>query len=223
MRISNLERALTAAAENGQAAVVSTLLAFATQQGVDASGFITRWTVNKIIKGGHAAVFKALVSADPNVANFPLGFGRYPLEEAVRLGQADVVVTLLELGAAPSHPVQAKPCFSLLSLAGINRGPRMTKLLLEHGLRVAHSGALHTAARWGRLDTMRLLIEHGADLEETRPGWSNWTPMHFAAARGEVEAMKLLEQSGASCDLKDAKGKTPAQLLEEHKNAEVAG
>ncbi|KAJ0120412.1 Ankyrin-1 [Diaporthe amygdali] len=221
MRMSNLARALTAAAGNGQADVVSTLLTFATQQGLNASDLITRWTINKTINGGHAAVFKALASADPNVINFPhLGDGRRPLYEAVKRRQPDVVAVLLELGADPFHPLGPSRTLasynsSLLSLAAMARGPRMTKMLLEHGLPIAHTGAIHTAARHGHLDTMRLLIEHGADLNETLSNWKNWTPMHFAATKGRVDVMELLEHSGARCDLKDVNGKTPAQVLEE--------
>lgn len=226
MRMSNLERALTAAARNGQAAVVSTLLTFATQQGMDASDVITRWTINKTIDGGHAAVFKALASADPNVINFPwLGHGTRPLYEAVRRRQPDVVAVLLDLGADPLHPVDQSKRISnynssLLSLAAMAEGPRMTEMLLEHGLPIAHTGAIHSAARRGHLDTMRLLMEHGADLNEVLPNWANWTPMHFAASKGQVDAMKLLEHSGARSDLKDVNGKTPAQLLEERNTAE---
>lgn len=227
MRTSNLERALNAAAGNGQAAVVSTLLTFATQQGMAASDVITRLTINKTINGGHGTAFKALASADPNVINFPyLGHGTLPLYEAVRRRKPDVVAVLLELGADPLHPVAPSKRIwnfhsSLLSFAAMCEGPRMTEMLLEHGLPIADTGALHTAARWGHLDTMRLLMEHGADLDEVLPNFFHWTPMHFAASKSEVDAMKLLEHSGARSDLKDKNGKTPAQLLEE-RNAAIA-
>jgi ankyrin repeat protein len=224
MPISNLERALRAAAGNGQATVVSTLLDFASQQNIDASNVITRWTINKIIDGGHAAVFKALASADPDVINFPIGHGTRPLYEAVKRRQPDIVVVLLELGADPLHPVEQSKQLSnynssLLSLAAMDDSPQLVEILLKHGLPIAHTGALHTAARWGYLDTMRLLIEHGADLNEVLPNWSNWTPMHFAASKGKVDAMKLLEHSGARSDLKDVDGKNPVQLLEERNTA----
>jgi ankyrin repeat protein len=82
---------------------------------------------------------------------------------------------------------------------------------------IAGTAALHTAARFGQLETMRLLMQYGADLEEVVPGWGNWTPMHFAASTGKVDAMKLLEQQGARKDSKDEDGKTPAQVLEDQK------
>ncbi|KAF2675725.1 ankyrin [Lentithecium fluviatile CBS 122367] len=221
-RMSNLERALTVAAQNGQAAVVSTLLAFAKHQGIDASDVLTKSTINKIIGGGHATVFKAVASADPNIINWPIGHGTLPLYEAVRRRQTDVVAVLLELGADPLHSASKKLGSynsSLMSLAAMAEGPRMTEMLLQHGTPIAHTGALHTAAHRGHLDTMRLLMQHGADVNEVLSGWRNRTPMHFAASKGQVDAMKLLEHSGARSDLKDVNGKTPAQLLEERNTA----
>ncbi|PVH97350.1 ankyrin, partial [Periconia macrospinosa] len=67
--------------------------------------------------------------------------------------------------------------------------------------------ALHVAARIGQLDTMRVLMEHGADVNMTT--FRGWTPLHWAAANRQVDAMKLLEQSGVRSDLKDDDGKTP--------------
>ncbi|KAK7730240.1 hypothetical protein SLS63_005810 [Diaporthe eres] len=220
--MSNLERALRAAAVNGQADALSTLITLATQQGTHPD-LITRWIINKGIMSGSGAAFKALASANPtsNVVNYPVHHGFWPLYEAVRLRKPDVVAALLELGADPFHPVDGSRKLgtynsSLLSRAAFSEGPRMTKMLLERGLPVAQTGALHTAAGCGQLDTMRLLMEHGAELDEVLPnsGWFDWTPMHFAARRGEVDAMKLLELSGARSDLKDVNGRTPAQLLE---------
>ncbi|KAF2152514.1 ankyrin [Myriangium duriaei CBS 260.36] len=221
MPMFNLERALNAGAWNGHAAVVSALLTFATQQGMHASDIITRWTINKTIFNGHAAAFKALASADPNVINFSLGHGTLPLYEAVRLRQPDMVAVLLELGADPLHPVEPSKNIegfnsSLMSKAALCEGPRMTQMLLDYGVPIAHTSALHTAAACGHLDTMRLLMQHGADANEVNSKWRGWTPMHFAASEGEVDAMKLLEQSGAHSDSKDANDKTPAQVLEEY-------
>lgn len=101
----------------------------------------------------------------------------------------------------------------------------MTEHLLTHEVPIPSSGALRVAAELGRLDTMRLLIQHGADVNERLPEefpqrYSNVrlvsgrTPMHYAASTRQVKAMKLLESNGALSDLGDKNGMTPAQLLE---------
>jgi ankyrin repeat protein len=226
MPILNLERALTVAAQNGHATIVAALLAFATEHSIPLSDVITRAVINKAIDGGHAAVFEALGAAYPNVINIRIGHGHQgPLYEAVRRRRPDVVAALLELGADPLHPIAPGGSSiklgsfrsSLMSFAAMNEGPRTTAMLLERGMPIAGTAALHTAALYGQLDTMRLLMEYGADLEEVIPGWEGWTPMHWAASRGKVDAMKLLEQHGARKDSKDEDGKTPAQLLKKRK------
>jgi hypothetical protein len=105
----------------------------------------------------------------------------------------------------------------LLSHAAFGDSPRMVEVLLEYGTPIAHTAALHTAAGCGKLDTMRLLMQHGADVNEvpSRGYHGDWTPMHFAAFKGQVDAMKLLEEHGARSDVKDVNGKTATQVLEE--------
>ncbi|CAH0057416.1 unnamed protein product [Clonostachys solani] len=223
-RISNLERAFTIAARNGQAAMIPILLTFATEQGIGTSSLITRSLVYRVILHRHAAVFKALAAADPDIIHNQAGHGTFPIYEAVRVRAPDLVALLLELGADPLRPIQPSKRLgtynsSLLSRGAMADGPRITEMLLKHGVPIPQTSALHAAARFGQLDTMRVLVEHGADVNEVDLNWSNWTPMHFAASKGQVDAIKLLEDVEALSDLKDANGKTPAQLLEEFNTA----
>jgi hypothetical protein len=168
--IPNLERAMTAAAQNGHATVVAALLSFATEHSIPFSEVITRDLINKAIDGGHAASIEALAAADPNVINMRIGHGhKRPLYEALRRRQLDVVAALLGLGADPLRPVGpggknlVNYRSSLLSFAAMNEGPRVTAMLLDRGVQIAGTAALHTAASFGQLDTMRLLVRHGAD------------------------------------------------------------
>jgi ankyrin repeat protein len=218
MRMSHLKRALDIAAQNGHASVVSTLLAFTKQQDIDTMDIISYPLVSKTLWNGHAAVFKVLVTADSRILNIDLGHGALPLYEAVRRQKPEVVAVLLEHGADPLHPVGPwKTLYnyrsSLLSFAAMIEGPRTMEMLLERNVPIAQTGALHTAAHFGHIDTMRLLIQHGADLNEIIPGWREWTPMHFAAAKDRVHAVEMLEHSGARTDLKDEREKTPAEIL----------
>jgi ankyrin repeat protein len=230
MPMLTLERVITIAAEKGHAAAVSTLLNFALEQGIEPSSVISWWAVNTPITNGHVAVFEALASAYPSVVNFDLKHGRRPLAEAIKRRKTEIVAVLLRFGARPAGSYLKDGKFGSLDLYHASRvgDPRMLEMLLEHDVFVAFSGTLHRAARLGALDTMRLLIQNGADVNEHLPRenlpefpvgdlWASWTPMHFAASGGHLEAMKLLESNGARSDGKDENGKTPTQLLEERK------
>jgi len=58
-----------------------------------------------------------------------------------------------------------------------------------------HATALMWAAHEGRLDTMRILIQHGAEIDMR--GDDGETALWFTAQRGQLEAMKLLVENGA--------------------------
>jgi ankyrin repeat protein len=216
---SNIERCLIVAVENGHAAVTSTLLDFAKAHSVESSDILTRQLINAAIGAGDASVFRALAAADPNVITYPLPHGARPLYEAVRRRKPDLVAALLELGADPLTAKEGAGELSyhtsLMCHAALCEGTGVTEMLLERGVPLAQTGALHTAAKYGRFDTIRLLLRHGADVNEVLLNGFGRTPLHFAAWKGQVEAMKLLEEYGARGDIKDEHGKTAQQLLEE--------
>jgi ankyrin repeat protein len=218
---SNLEYASEIAAMNGHAVVVSTLLAFAKDHGVKVPDIFHKIILYRVIKNRQAAVVKAIASADPNITKMPVAHGGVLLlYEAVRTRQPDMVAALLECGADPLRPVDGEKPDSnsrMLYFAALSRTPRIMEMLLEYGAPIAGTRALHTAASYSRLETMRVLIKHGADVNEIVDGD---TPMHSAASKGEVEAMELLKENGARSDLENSDGKTAAQLLEEHRAAE---
>jgi hypothetical protein len=221
---SNLEYASEIAAVNGHAVVVSTLLAFAKDHGVKVPDIFHKIILNRVIKNRQAAAVRAIASADPNITKMPVSHGGVlPLYEAVRTGQTDMVAALLECGADPLRPLDESSrtgsMHPLMYRAVVAGRQRIMEMLLEHGTPIAGTSALHRAASatYNRLEMMRLLIQHGADVNENLYGS---TPMHSAASKGYVDAMELLEQNGGRSDLENSDGKTAAQLLEEHRAAE---
>ncbi|KAF4554111.1 Hypothetical protein D9617_5g069870 [Elsinoe fawcettii] len=216
MPMRHLDWALFAAATQDRADVTSTLLTFAKDHGIKNSNIITRPLVTQALKQDSADVFKVLATVDPEAIYCNIHHGYMPLYEAVRLGRIRVVCVLLELGAdhkrVKSDGSYAEFQHGLLSRAAVRKNTLMTRVLLDHGVPTDGSGALHTAASSGHVDQLRLLLDRGANIDEIE---QDWTAMHYAAKWGKMDAMKFLESQGAEM-VKDGKGKTPADLLEEY-------
>ncbi|MDO5087719.1 MAG: ankyrin repeat domain-containing protein [Comamonadaceae bacterium] len=66
---------------------------------------------------------------------------------------------------------------------------------------------LMMAALKGQLDVARRLIALGADVN--KPGW---TPLHYAASRGQVPMMALLLEEHAFIDAQSPNGTTPLMM-----------
>ncbi|OTA99657.1 hypothetical protein M426DRAFT_27331 [Hypoxylon sp. CI-4A] len=66
---------------------------------------------------------------------------------------------------------------------------------------------LHFAARYGRVDNMRLLLERGANTK-LKDRWG-FTPLHMAVDFGHLEVIEILLESGCDVNEKDLLGRTP--------------
>ena len=108
---------------------------------------------------------------------------------------------------------------------------RLCQFLLEHGADASHAAddtgetPLHNAlAKTDRVvydRVLMVLLSHGANPNvATKPGVETGafmrdcrtkgeTPLHRAAAFGEVETIRMLKDAGAIVDVKDANGETP--------------
>lgn len=242
MPLPNYEWAIRKAADNGQAEIVSALFAFAKQHRIKAFDIVDgcRPEIQRAVSRGDVPVFKAYMAAYPKVVGYPLIHGVGPLDVAVAKPRTELVALVLKGGANPQpHNPFLKRYNSydaslLAKAAGASQPTEalpITELLLKHGLAPAGSGGLHRAAEIGRLDVMRLLIKHGSDVDEClpeslltsgdKPLLATWTPMHFAASRGQEEAMKLLEEHGARTNVADKDRKVPSQVLQDCRSGVV--
>ncbi|KAH7402920.1 hypothetical protein BKA66DRAFT_578329 [Pyrenochaeta sp. MPI-SDFR-AT-0127] len=112
----------------------------------------------------------------------------------------------------------------------------VVELLLDYGAQLEQSGAIHHAAKKGRIAVMNFILKRGADIDEQlwkndymfssrhrtklkrnygivsdvtynrRPEWTHETPLHFSVLYHQVGATAWLMESGADADIRDAKG-----------------
>ena len=67
------------------------------------------------------------------------------------------------------------------------------------------------AAMKGHVDAARVLLEHGAAVND-REKEEGWTALHWAAARGHDQVVALLLSHGADYTLRTEDGMTPLML-----------
>ena len=84
----------------------------------------------------------------------------------------------------------------------------------------AGSTAVHKAAANGHLDVLKLLIQHGGDVE--LPDISGCTPLHVAARNGHLTCVKYLVLQGADFRMKSKKGNTAMVMAKANNQPKVA-
>ncbi|KAH0613551.1 uncharacterized protein H6S33_005437 [Morchella sextelata] len=91
-----------------------------------------------------------------------------------------------------------------------HHGSTLPQVLIEAGAEMGvldHLGwtELQTAALYGCVSVVQMLLEKGAKIEDANPA----TALHVAVHHGKVEVVRLLLEKGADVDVRDRKGKTP--------------
>ena len=106
----------------------------------------------------------------------------------------------LDMGSDLNAIPQSRSARSL-HLAVANNRPRLMEVLLGAGASVDDTDlegrtALHVASFYGHVEVVRLLLEHGAQLN-TATSTSRSTPLHLAALSGHIEVVVELLKAGA--------------------------
>jgi ankyrin repeat protein len=130
---------------------------------------------------------------------------------AVTFDQPATIERLLARGFDPNTPNEKGVPGILVALQ--SESTKSAMLLARHpktNLNVNNSvneTPLMLAAINNQLDLAKVLISRGADVN--RPGW---TPLHYAAAKGHREMMRLLLENEAYIDSESANGTTPLMM-----------
>jgi len=137
---------------------------------------VQRARLSQAIREDNAERVSQLVSAHPELLTMPYAFFATPLHEAARESSANVVRTLIEVGAdvnacaphADDSLHNVPPLFEAVRL----RGYENAKVLCEHGADVNFElfdrSLLVRAVRAGEPELVELLLEYGAELPKTR-------------------------------------------------------
>ncbi|XP_061579044.1 ankyrin repeat domain-containing protein 50 [Cololabis saira] len=227
--------ALRSAAWGGHSEAVRLLLgAGANVNGCDSEG---RTALRAAAWGGHEEIVLTLLDNGAHVDKAD-SQGRTPLIVAAYMGHHEIVEILLDhnsnvdLVDGDGRTALSVAALCVSTATGIKGFGEVASLLLEHGADPGHRDhdgmtPLLLAAYEGHEDVVELLLEAGADVDETAgPAGSvsaaaAVTPLLAAAAMGHMKTVSLLLFWGAAVDAIDCEGRTALCLAAARGSLEV--
>lgn len=177
---------------------------------------------------GVSALMWSIYTRQPVIRDFlRLHAGDCDIHEAAALGDCDRLHVLIAGDAMLARAISADG-WPPLHLAAAFATPAAVTLLLEHGAHVhqlshnaMRSQALHAAVTLGdSLETVRLLLEAGAEVNATQAG--GYAPLHHAAANGNAALSQLLVQYNADRTACCDQGKKPSDYARERGHEDLA-
>ncbi|NKB72583.1 MAG: hypothetical protein GKR89_36365 [Candidatus Latescibacteria bacterium] len=162
------------------------------------------------VDAGSYATLSALLQAgaDPNRKEDADPYRVNYLHSAAILDDAVACRLLLEHGAKVNDK-------AVTGAAWGNSDPAALAVLLEYGgdpnAMSEGWGTIHWAS-WANAESVKLLVDAGADLNVPAPGRTDDTPLHFAAGRGKNEIVQVLLAAGADPTRRNANGETALEL-----------
>jgi ankyrin repeat protein len=137
------------------------------------------------------------------------------LLRAVANGQSDRVQALLEeSGVDPNTLVGPKGMHALFIASGSGNA-RIVRMLLENGaepdLKTGQGfSALGISSTYGHTEVIEILLDHGADVNRNFGPDGSWgTALHYAAADGHEDAVRLLLRRGGDPSITDGDNRRP--------------
>jgi uncharacterized protein len=195
------------------------------------------------VRGEDLETAKQLIAAGANV-NAVNRYGVSPLSLAAGNANGDMVEILLKAGADAKTVI--KEGETVLMAAARTGNPKAVRLLIEGGAVVnAREERLgETALMWAvaenHPEAAKLLIAQGADvnaltadLKYTKDRFGlegvltilphgHWTPLHYAARQGSLDAAKVIVDAGADKNARDPDLSTPAIIATINGHYDVA-
>jgi ankyrin repeat protein len=212
---------ISLAASNGNAAMIKLLLdAGADANSVDPTGETTLMTAAKV---GDLEAVRTLLDGGAKVDTTDPTFKQTALMVAVRENHPEVVALLVKRGAnvnAQTRTGETPGWILPNSVPGFGHGIGIIRGgLPERGSRYFTPGGLTPllyAARDGRLEAAKILLDAGADLEMMDP--NGITPLLLAISNDQMSTAYFLIDKGAKINVSDWYGRTPLWTAVEVRN-----
>lgn len=176
--------------------------------------------LHNAVEKNKIAVTELLLKHDADVSltdNNGLG----PLHIAVEKGNLEAIDLLLKFGADVNYLMKSerKKNYAPLHLAVENGIKDIVLILLNNGANVDVKGhdnktPLHIAAKKGYTHIAEVLLNHGACIEALTLKVM-YTPLHFASALGNEDAVKLFLTKGADVNATAGDNTTPLHIATE--------
>ena len=162
-------------------------------------------------------VLTALYHGKRDIAQLLVDRGaRLTFAEACAIGDMDRVATMLKADASVLNR-RSLDGYPPLGLAIFFGQPAIARFLIQKGADVNAAAEntnnvapVHAAAAVRDIETMRLLLAHGADANARQQ--RDYTALHGAASRGDIEMGKLLLAHGADVGAKGSDGMTASDV-----------
>jgi ankyrin repeat protein len=212
---------ISLAASNGNAAMIKLLLAAgADANSVDPTGETALMTAAKV---GNLESVRTLLDGGAKVDTTDPTFKQTALMIAVREDHPDVVALLVKRGAnvnAQTRTGETPGWILPNSVPGFGHGIGIVRGgLPERGSRYFIPGGLTPllyAARDGRLEAAKILLDAGADLEMMDP--NGITPLLMAISNDQMSTAHFLIDRAAKINVSDWYGRTPLWTAVEVRN-----
>ncbi|PYQ15669.1 MAG: hypothetical protein DMF80_08200 [Acidobacteria bacterium] len=170
------------------------------------------------IRARDAGKVRALLGDDPSLAACRFPDGTTPALLAIYSGADDVVEALVARGIRLDVFEASAAGDTSRVRALLDADPTLVDQRSPDGWT-----PLHLAAHFGRTETMRVLLEHGADVHARSSNAMTNTPLHAAAAAGRIEAVTLLATAKADLDSRQHGGWTALHSAAQSGRLDLAG
>jgi ankyrin repeat protein len=178
----------------------------------------------KAVRKGDVQAVKSIVGRFPELVNAKYEGGMTPLHQAAHEGRLDVAKLLIEKGAVVDAVAEASESTPLMIAVGWmdTSNPELVSLLLDHGanpnpvtkmkdtplMRAAQRGTMP-----GKEETVKHLVEKGADVNANDKGRFGLSVLHYAAIGNNPSVVEFLIEKGAEVNARNVENETPLGMI----------